>query len=313
LKTHLSVEVVDLRVVTPAELEDLWQYEAHVWRDQLLWDASAFFAALRRLVERRGLPGKAVRVDGQTVGYAYYGTAGCLGVIAGLVVSPDWSSADVGEMLLKKAVDEVREKGVSRIESQFLSIDCPWLAPAFERQGFRAYWREVLRLDIRRPRRAVSPSARVDLEPWQETHFRDAVPIMRAAYHGGVEAEIHARYHTLDGCQMVLDDILNQGSCGTLVADASALARDRGQGIGFVVVTEVAPRQGHLAQVAVLPEYQGRGIGQSLLEFCVSRLAELRFDTLSLIVSRSNDRALRTYQAIGFQSVLAFPAFVWER
>jgi ribosomal protein S18 acetylase RimI-like enzyme len=313
LKAHLSVEVVDLRMVTPAELEDLWQHEVRVWRDHLLWDVSAAFAALRRIVERGGLPGKAVRVDGQTVGYAYYGVVGRLGVISGLVVSPEWSSTDVGEMLLKRAVDEVRDKGVSRIESQFLSIDCPWLAPAFERQGFRTYWREVLRLDLRRPRRAVSPLAKVDLEPWQESQFRDAIPIMQAAYHGGVEAEIHARYRTVDGCQMVLDDILNQGSCGTLVAEASALARYRGQGIGFVAVTEAAPRQGHLAQVAVLPEYQRRGIGQLLLEFCVSRLAELQFDTLSLLVSRSNDRALSIYQAIGFQSVLAFPAFIWER
>jgi ribosomal protein S18 acetylase RimI-like enzyme len=44
----------------------------------------------------------------------------------------------------------------------------------------------------------------------------------------------------------------------------------------------------------------------------LSQLAALQFDTLSLIVSRDNTRAFRLYQSMGFQSVLAFPVFVWE-
>lgn len=313
LKTHLSVKVVDLPTVTPAELDALWQHEVRVWRDRLLWDISDAVAALRRIVERSGLPGKAVQVDARTVGYAYYGVAGHLGVISGLVVAPDWSNTGVGEMLLKRTVDAIREKGVSRIESQFLSIDCPWLTPTFEREGFRTYWREFLRLDIRQPRGAVSPLAMVYVEPWRETDLRDAAPLMQAAYRGGVEAEIHERYRSADGCRVLLENILNQGSCGVLVAEASAMARHRGRGIGFVVVTEVAPRQGHLAQVVVLPEYQRRGIGQLLLDYSISRLAERQFDTFSLLVSRSNDRAFRLYRAMGFQSVVAFPAFIWEQ
>jgi ribosomal protein S18 acetylase RimI-like enzyme len=77
--------------------------------------------------------------------------------------------------------------------------------------------------------------------------------------------------------------------------------------------TEIAPRQGHLAQVAVLPEYQRQGLGRLLLRYGLSRLVELGFDTLSLIVSRLNRRALKMYQLIGFQSVLSFPVFTWER
>lgn len=308
-----SVQVVDLCTVKPAELEDLWQREVRWWRDRLLWDVSDAFAALRRLVARGGLPGKAVRVDARTVGYAYYGIAERLGVIAGFAVSSEGSDTDVTEMLLQKTVDEIRRQGVPRIESQFIAGDCPQLAPAFARAGFRTYWREFLRLDVRRPRGAVSPSPMVVLEPWRGTHLDEAAAILQAAYDGGIEAEIHARYRSTAGCGMVLENILHQGSCGALVAEASALARHRGRGIGVVVVTEIAPRQGHLTQVAVLPEYQRRGIGQWLLDYSLSRLAERQFDTLSLIVSRANDRALRLYQAMGFHSVLAFPAFTWER
>jgi ribosomal protein S18 acetylase RimI-like enzyme len=112
---------------------------------------------------------------------------------------------------------------------------------------------------------------------------------------------------------VVLDNIVNQGGCGILVPEASAMARHRGRDIGFVLVTEVSPQQGHLTHIAVLPEYQGLGIGRGLLDYSVRRVAARRFDTLSLIVSRSNDRALGLYQAMGFQSALAFPVFTWER
>jgi len=97
------------------------------------------------------------------------------------------------------------------------------------------------------------------------------------------------------------------------VAAASAIACHKGQDIGCVVVTESAPRQGHLAQVAVRPDYQRQGVGRFLLSYSLAQLAALRFDTLSLIVSRANAGALRLYQALGWQSVLAFPAFAWER
>ncbi|MGH8065764.1 MAG: hypothetical protein ACRERE_11155, partial [Candidatus Entotheonellia bacterium] len=244
MKTHLKVQVVDLCRVTAAALEDLWQREVCFWRDRLLWDVSAAFAALRRVVERGRLPGKAVLVNARTVGYAYYGVAGPLGVISGFVVSPDWSRTPVGETLLKKTVDAIRGKGVSRIESPFMSIDYPWLAAAFEREGFRTYGREVLRFDLHQARSPVHIPALVALEPWRDTHLREAAAILQTAYAGGVEAEIHQEYRTVDGCHVVLDNIVNQGRCGILVPEASATARHRSRDIGFVLVTEVAHQQG---------------------------------------------------------------------
>jgi ribosomal protein S18 acetylase RimI-like enzyme len=312
LTIPLDVQVVDLRAVTAPELEDLWQHEMHLWRKRFLWDVSGAFAALRRIVERAALPGKAVRVHDRMVGYTYYGMAGHLGVIAGLVVSPNWSRSGVGEMLLKQTIHEMRCQGVSRIESRFVSFDCPWLSAALESEGFRTYWREVLRCELWQFRLPAQVLALVSLEPWQQTDLSEAAAILQAAYGGGAEAEIMAQYRALDGCAAVLDQILNQGSCGIVVPEGSAMARQRGRSIGFVVVTEVAPRQGHLVQIAVLPEYQRQGIGRGLLDYSLRRLAECGFETLSLIVSRANDRALKLYQATGFQPVLAFPVGLWE-
>jgi ribosomal protein S18 acetylase RimI-like enzyme len=306
------MQVVDLRVVALADLEDLWRSEVHFWRTRLLWDVSDTFAALRRIQERGGLPGMAVRANGRTVGYAYYGVAGRLGVISGLVVSPDWRRTCVGQTLVQATIEALRRLGVSRIESRFVSINDGRLVPAFESAGCRMYWCEFLRCNLPQAHRTVYAPASLFLESWRQTHLGEAAPMLQQAYAGGVEAEMHEQYGSVDGCYGVLDNIVHQGSCGMLIPEASALAREQGRGIGFVLVTEISPRQGHLTHLVVVPEHQRRGVGQGLLDYSVQRLTERRFETLSLIVSRANARALGLYQAMGLQSVLAFPVFVWE-
>jgi GNAT superfamily N-acetyltransferase len=294
-------------------LEALWQHEAQWWREQLRWDISDTLAALRRVLARGGVSGKAVRVGLETVGYAYYGMLGRLGIIAGPVLAPEWSRAAVGEPLLQEIVDTVRRQGVSRIESQCVATDGSWRCPAFERAEFRTYWREFMRLDLSQAPESISPPALMHLEPWREEDLPAAAVVMQAAYEERVDVEINARYRTVDGCRAVLAQLLNQGGCGMFVAAASAIACHRGWGIGFVVVTESAPRQGHLAQVVVHPDYQRRGVGRLLLSYSLAQLVALRFDTLSLIVSRANVDALRLYQTMGWQAVLVFPAFAWDR
>ena len=139
-----------------------------LWHDRLLWDISSHSAALRRIVGRGSLPGRAVQVNGRTVGYTYYGIAGHLGMISGLVVLPNWSHRDVGEPLLKTTIHAMQRQGVSRIESRFLSADCPWLGAALETEGFRTYWREFLRCELRPAPWPRHTATLVSLEPWQD-------------------------------------------------------------------------------------------------------------------------------------------------
>jgi ribosomal protein S18 acetylase RimI-like enzyme len=306
-------QVIDLGSVMPSELEEIWHYEAQWWREHLLWDISPPLAALRRVIERRGVPGKAVRVGTQTVGYAYYVITGNLGILSGLVVAPAWNTPEVGGSLLRATVEAIRQRGVQRIESPCVSMPSPWLVPVCERAGLQAAWRAFLRVELARVRASVPSPAQVQLEPWRERHLDEAAAIMQAAYQATVDVELNVLYRTVEGCSSVLENLLLQGGCGPLVVEASVLARSRGQGIGCIVVTEIAPRQGHLAQVAVLPAYQRQGVGRMLVHHCLTQLAAHHFDTLSLIVSRANQRAFRLYQAMGLQEILAFPVFVWEQ
>ena len=114
----------------------------------LRWDISDAQAALRRVVERGGVPGKAIQVGTQMVGYGTYVIGGRLGGLVDLCVLPEWSHAEVGEPLLQDTLAAMRQQGVLRIEKLGLSIDCPWLIPAFEHEGFQTHWREFLRIEL---------------------------------------------------------------------------------------------------------------------------------------------------------------------
>jgi ribosomal protein S18 acetylase RimI-like enzyme len=307
------LQVVDLCTVIPAELEGIWDHEAHWWREHLLWDISHPLEALRRVIGRRGVPGKAVRVGAQTVGYTYYVISESLGVLSGPVVLPAWNTPEVGRNLMQATIDALRSRGVRRIESAGISVATPWLVPACERAGLQAAWRAFLRIELARAHASVQSPSFVQLEAWRESYIHEAAAIMQAAYQTTVDVELNMLYRTVEGCSSILATLQQQGGCGALVAEASGFARARGQGIGFVLVTEIAPGQGHLAQVAVLPAYQRQGVGRMLVNHCLRQLAVRHFDTLSLIVSRANQRAFRLYQTMGLQEILTFPVFVWEQ
>jgi ribosomal protein S18 acetylase RimI-like enzyme len=304
--------------VDPAELNDLWQREASQWRERLYWDVPGSPAILWHALKSGGVQGKAVRVESRLAGYAYsHIIGGQRGVIAAFVIAPQWGYTRVGDTLLHAMLTDLHRFGLPRIECPFVSFDAPWLPAIFTRQGFCAYGREFLRVDLNGVAESDNAPAAVALEPWPERRrdadLGEAAEVMQAAYSDGIDAEISELYRTPDGCRTVLQNLMGQSLGGRFVADASALARHQGHLIGFTVITEISPQQGHLAQIVVLPHYQGQGVGQALLMHSQTRLIGLKFHTLSLIVSQANHPALKLYHTMGLQSVLAFPVFTWER
>ena len=310
--------IVDLVSVDPSELDRLWQREASLWRERLYWEVPDRPAALWRALKSGSVQGKAVRVESRIAGYAYsHIISGQRGVISAFVIAPQWGHTRVGDTLLHAMVTDLHRFGLPRIECPSVSFDAPWLDAIFARQGFYAYGREFLRVNLNGVAESDHVPAAVELEPWPErrrgAELGEAAAVMQAAYSGGIDAEISELYRTPGGCRMVLQNLMSQHLGGRFVADASFLARRKGQLIGFTVITEIAPQQGHLAQIVVLPQYQGRGVGQALLRHSQVRLIDLKFGTLSLIVSQANHPALKLYHALGFQSVLTFPVFTWDR
>jgi ribosomal protein S18 acetylase RimI-like enzyme len=137
---------------------------------------------------------------------------------------------------------------------------------------------------------------------------------MQHAHEGRVDAQMNELYRTQLGCQTLLQNIVFQRGCGKLIPSASFTAREKtGELTGFVLSTEISPRNAHLAQIAVGPDAQGRGLGRSFLVRTLHALARGGYETVSLMVSGSNQKAYSLYESTGFETVIDFPVFSWDR
>jgi ribosomal protein S18 acetylase RimI-like enzyme len=65
-----------------------------------------------------------------------------------------------------------------------------------------------------------------------------------------------------------------------------------------------------IATVAVLPDYQRRGIGESLILTCQERLSAPR---VRLSVRMSNQGAIRLYERLGYQRVGTWPSYYTDQ
>lgn len=79
-----------------------------------------------------------------------------------------------------------------------------------------------------------------------------------------------------------------------LVAEAD------GKTAGYIGVQEICG-EGYVTNVAVLPEYRRKGIGERLLREAVRGARERGCDFLSLEVRVGNDPAIRLYEKLGFR------------
>lgn len=78
------------------------------------------------------------------------------------------------------------------------------------------------------------------------------------------------------------------------------VAEQQRQIIGFVGVWKIVD-EGHITNIAVLPEYRGAGIGAMLLEQLLTYARAERIDALTLEVRVSNVGAQRLYERYGFK------------
>jgi ribosomal protein S18 acetylase RimI-like enzyme len=311
---EVELRVVDLDSVRPSELEGFFRRELVLWRERLSWDVSSAVTGFRRALERGGVQGKAIRCGSSTAGYGYFLLESGRGVLTGLAVAPEWRGSDVGPLLVRSMIRELMLRGVSRIESQFLSFDAPWLVPCFESEGFESFAREFRRLTLRaRGPRAGDPPApdAFVYRTWKSWNLTEASQVMQSAHVSGIDARMNELYRSSEGCRSLLTSVLRHRGCGAAILDASSVARDprTDRAVAFAVVTETSARKAHLAQLAVAPDYQGRGLGRRILSRVIERLSDMGYDGLSLMVSRDNHRALDLYRSMGFELVIAFPVF----
>lgn len=309
------LQIVDLSQVASDRLKPLWEQERSLWRVELGWDVTPALDAVRSAAARGGLPGKVVLTAGKVAGYGYYLVEGRRIVIGGLVVSHGADPLATGPPLVRALSRAAKtDFDVDRVETQFVDFGASWLEPAFRREGFRPYRRVFLRRHIVYAPSRPMGSSDMSVEVWRPSHLLESAGLMHRAHAGRVDAEMNELYRSREGCRLLLENILHQNGCGRPLDEASFLVRKGSAApAGFVLVTEISSGQAHVAQIAVAPEDEGKGLGRLLLSRSFLELAERGYRTVSLMVSEENRRALQLYESFGFRALLRFPVFSWDR
>jgi ribosomal protein S18 acetylase RimI-like enzyme len=321
-----SLEILDLRHYTSADLRPLLDREAEVWAERMTWDYRSSADMILRYIDSKILPGYTALENGRVVGYSFFVYEGSKGVIGDLFVSangqaspdPDHENA-VRSRLATHVIETLQQTpGVHRVEAQLLVHPTGSVSAPFVKEGFRVFPRLFMELPLANAHAAcdapVPTLADIEIRNWMESDFQSAAQMITAAYLGHIDSEINDQYRTIGGSLRFLNNIVRFPGCGVFDAPSSLVAVSRATGsvIGLLLCSRVRDDVGHVTQVCLLPEHRGRGLGKALMMHCCRHLRRRRFSELTLTVTQANFPAVDLYKRLGFSTKRVFDAFVWE-
>lgn len=313
------MEILDLRHFSSVDLRPLLEDETRVWSSMLSWDYNGSAEMILRYVDAKILPGYAAIERGRIFGYSFFVYEGSKGVVGDLFVANGGRLPNPREVeirLLTHVIETLQQSpGIHRIEAQLLAHEAGSVARPFLDQGFQRHPRLFMVLNLRS---AVSQASAahpdVEIRRWTDADYQPAAAVITAAYRGHVDAQINDQYHTLAGSLRFLNNIVRFPGCGVFDPESSYAATDRKAKnlIGLILCSRVRGDVGHVTQICVLPEFRGRGIGESLMAATTQNLIKRGFTMLSLTVTEANAGAVALYHRLGFETKRIFDAFVWE-
>ena len=310
-----ALEVVDLMRIRAEDLDPVLDEEKLAWRSNLSWDFTSSADLVRRFVKIQALNGYALLAGGVPVGYAYYVCEDRKGLVGDVFLMREVATPENEDLLLGPVLNAlVSRVRVERIEAQLMMLHGP-----FERSmPWAAHANIFPRLFMLADLDAATMDPKGDttgvfFREWTEDVQDDAAALIATAYQHHVDSSINDQYRSFAGARRFINNGVNYPGCGSFYDGASIYAADAsGKMVGVILSSLVADDTGHITQVCVAPEAQGRGIGCELVRRALTAFREAGCEKTSLTVTASNSGAIRLYQQIGFRSVRRFAAYVWE-
>jgi ribosomal protein S18 acetylase RimI-like enzyme len=305
-----------LRDASPRELVPLLDEEAALWDAELGWDFGEVRAAVAGGVERGTLPGRVVTEGARAVAYCYYMVDTSRVIIGSVFAGRDHRGRRLEDELVDAVIADARaERGSGRVECQTLFCTAPSVDARFETAGFAGRTRHYMGCDLRTPPpppEGLLPPG-VEVRPLRRDDLQIAAEIIFRSHVGSVDAALNLTYSTPSSCRVFVDTLVVRSGCGRFDPEASRLAEAPWGPIGVLIASRLARTNGHICQVSITPEAQGRGLGTTLLTTALRAFHEQGLASATLSVTAANDRAHRLYERLGFRVRRSFGAHAWVR
>lgn len=311
--------LVDLRQISAGQVGPLLTEQVDVWRERFDWDLAASVEMVMRLVRSRDLGGFALLDGSSVLGYCYYVSEERKGLIGDLYVARGRRTGGENEIRLLGAALRAlaTTPNVTRAETQFLVLSTEARARLPFPMQVHSFERHFMRVDAARVASLPEApgAAQADYFNWHPRERESAARLIARAYADHVDSRINDHYRTIAGARKFLENILEYPGCGSFYEPASLVALDKASGrlLGVCLSSLVAFDVGHITQVCVAPEAQGRGVGYELVRRSAWAFGRANCRAVSLTVTSANLDAVRLYERMGFASSSTFEAFVWER
>jgi ribosomal protein S18 acetylase RimI-like enzyme len=310
------VRAKPLRDASIRELRALLDEEAAHWEAELHWDFSAVRQAVAGGIERGSLGGRVVRDGARAVAYSYYLVDVGRVILGSIFASREHRGRGLEEDLVDAVIADARsERGRARVECQTLFCTGRGVDARFAVAGFTSRPRHYMLLDLRRdlpPGEPVVPAG-FRLRPLKREDLHVTAEIIYRSHVDTVDAALNLTYATPAACRGFVDTLVLRAGCGRFDTEASRIVDGPKGPVGALLASRLARANGHVCQVSLVPEAQGKGLGLALMLAALRAFDAQGLATATLSVTVANARAHRLYTLLGFRTKSEFAAHAWQR
>ena len=304
----------DWREADPAAVHACYERERQHWLDGLSWDTTWTWATVEQARFARGLPGfLAIDGAGRVEGWTFYVVDDGILHIGGLVADSDAATRSLLDGVLHGSGQTGAEATAC-----FVLDRAAGLGAALEQHGFTVERFHYLSLALDRSRGLSPPryepstddSHGAEASPlacgdaWRDGDLQQVAALLGASY----EADAGRHFAPTGNWEKYTTGLVEQAGCGVFDTALTRVVRGDGGLRGGVLVTTVSPTTAHIAQIAVHPDWRGRGLASRLLCEAAERSAAAGKTELTLLVGEQNEPARRLYAALGFTQKATFLA-----
>jgi ribosomal protein S18 acetylase RimI-like enzyme len=139
--------------------------------------------------------------------------------------------------------------------------------------------------------------------------------LIAEAYRDHPDSRINDQYHSVQGSQKFLQNIVRFPGCGVFSPQVSHVIVERAsrEPVALVLGSRVSTQCGHITQICVHPSYRRKGLARLLLQVAAVQFQKLGMSELTLTVTEANTHAVDLYTTEGYSLAHSFNAAVWTR